>query len=257
MTETEFYIQNGNDKIFDLALFDENSFIAYSDKKEVITFHKRVFIEREIKYPVIRFIDNDKFLLADTRTEDNKPNAFIYDFNGKLLKAFLAGDGIEDILIHDNKIVVTYFDEGVFGEDGPNNDGLSVFNIDGKREFGFNESVQGIHIYDCYCICKHDNNKVLFYAYDFFNVIQLNLDTFQWQEFKTPHDFEGASALTSIDDKIIFHSSYQDKKSFFVWNRNDNTVIKASEYSPKLKGLENGKFLKFGEKGFTIIDVLN
>lgn len=257
MTETEFHIDVFQEKICDLDLSDDNFFIAYTDNKEIITSDKKISIEIEIKYPIVRLIDKEKFLLIDSRTDSNKQNAFIYDFNGRLLKTFLAGDGIQDVLIQNNKIVITYFDEGVFGEGGPNNNGLTVFNFDGKQEFGFNESIQGLHIYDCYCICKQDKNKVLFYAYDFFNVVQLNLDNFEWQEFKTPNDFEGASAMTNIDDKIIFHSSYHDKKSFFVWDRQNDEVTKAGEYGSNLKGLQAGKFLTFGEKGFVIIDVLN
>lgn len=257
MTETEFHIDISQEKICDLDVSDNNLFIAYTDNKEIITSDKKIALEIGLKYPIVRLIDEEKFLLLDSRTDSNKQNAFIYDFNGQLLKTFLAGDGIQDVLIQNNKIVITYFDEGVFGKDGPNNNGLTVFNFDGKQEFGFNESIQDLHIYDCYCICKQDKNKVLFYAYDFFNVVQLNLDNFEWQEFKTPNDFEGASAMTNIDDKIIFHSSYHDKKSFFLWDRQSGEVTKVGEYGSDLKGLQGGKFLTFGEKAFVIIDVLN
>lgn len=257
MTETVIYVDTGQGKILSIDVNGDSSFIAYTDSKEVITADKKFLIGVGIKFPIIRFLDQNKFLLADTRTSNESPNAYIFNFDGELQTSFLAGDGIEDILIHNNKIVVTYFDEGVFGQDGPNNNGLSVFSFDGKFQFGFNESADGLHIVDCYCICKHNRNKILFYAYDLFNVIELNLDNFGWKEFKTPADFQGASAMTSIGGKVIFHSSYHDKETFFMWDMQKDEVAKVGEYSFHLKGLENGKFLALGEKGFTVIDTLN
>lgn len=253
MDEQVTNIDTGAAKVLDLDADGQGSFIAFCDSGQVIANDKRVFINSQIQFPIIRILDGNKFLLADSRTEDDKPNAFVYDFTGQLLNSFLAGDGIQDILVHHNKIVVTYFDEGVFGADGPNNNGLSVFNFEGKQEFGFNESVDGLHIYDCYCICKHGNDKVLFYAYDYFDVTELNLDSYKWEKVKTPTDFKGASALTSKNGKIIFHSSYDDKQSFFEWNTQTMQVNKIGKYSSHLKGLDDGKFLAVGESGFTII----
>jgi len=257
MNETVIHVDTEQGKIISIDVKDDNSFVAYTDNKEVITGAKRLLIDSDIKFPIIRFLEKGKFILADTRTSNVNPNVYIFDFDGNLLKSFLAGDGIEDILIHNNKIVVTYFDEGVFGQDGPNNNGLSTFSFDGKLQFGFNGNKEGLHIYDCYCVCKTGSNKILFYAYDLFNVVELNLDDFSWKELKTPHDFKGASAMSSIGNKIIFHSSYHDKLSFFEWNIQEGVVAIVGEYSSQLKGLEKGKFLAVGERGFTIIDTLN
>lgn len=253
MDEKLINIDTGSAKILDLDADAQGLFIAFCDNGQVIANDKRVFINSQIKYPIIRTLDDNKFLIADCRTEENKPNAFVYDFTGQLLNSFVAGDGIQDILVHHNKIIVTYFDEGVFGADGPNNNGLSVFSFNGHLEFGFNESVDGLHIYDCYCICKHGIDKVLFYAYDYFDVTELNLDTYEWHKVKTPTDIQGFSALTSKDEKIIFHSSYDDKQSFFEWDTQTMDVITIGKYSSQLKGLDNGKFLAVGESGVTII----
>ena len=255
MNETVTLVDTGQSKILDLDVYGLGLFIAYTDHKEIITVDKKLITDIEVRFPIIRFINNSKFLLVDSRTLNSNPNAFILDFNGQVQQSFLLGDGIEDILIHNDKIVVTYFDEGVFGQDGPNNNGLTIFSLDGKQVFGFNECANGSLIYDCYCICKHGLSNILFYAYDIFNVINLNLDTFKWEEFKTPTDFKGASALTSINDnKIVFHSSYNDKNCFYSWDKQKNEVIKIGQYTSDLKGMEGGKFLAKGEKGFTIID---
>lgn len=255
MNEQVINIDTGTAKILDLDADGQGLFIAFCDNGQVIANNKRVTIDSQIQYPIIRNLDGNKFLLSERRTEDNKPNAFIFDFTGQLLNSFIVGDGIQDVLVHNNKIIVTYIDEGVFGADGPNNSGVSIFNFYGKKEFGFNENVDGLHIYDCYCICKHGTDKVLFYAYDYSGVIELNLDTFEWQRIKTPTEIQGFSALTSKDDKIFFHSSYDDKHSFFEWHPPTMELKTIGTYSSELKGLDKGKFLAFGESGFTIISL--
>ena len=253
MKEETTYIDVGNNKILNLDVDEFNSFIAFTDDDEVISDNIKLKINEKFQYLLIRKLNNERFLIADSRSL-NDFNGYIYNFNGQLISTFLAGDGIEDIVIQRNKIVVTYFDEGVLGKNGPNNNGVAVFNFQGQVEFGFNESIGSAEIIDCYCICKHGENRVLFYAYTEFKVYELNLDNYQWEAFETPDTFLGASAMTSKENNIIFHSSYDNKTCFFSWNRNTNEVTILGNYSSELTGLKNGKFLAFDDKGFTIVE---
>ena len=253
MTEQTTHIDVGQSKILNLDADDQGNFIAFTDNKTVLTKNHNLKIEIDLHFPIIRRLDNDTFFIADSRTEKDN-NGYIFKFSGQLVKSFLAGDGIEDIVVQQDKIVITYFDEGVLGDDGPNNDGLAVFNFSGEQIFGFNSSKIWGNILDCYCICKHGTNRILFYAYTDLKVFELNLDTFKVESFETPNDFSGTSAITSTADKIIFHSSYDDKRSFFSWDRNKKEVKRFGDYSPGLKGIKNGKFLIYGDSGYTIID---
>ena len=253
MTDRSININVGQDKILDLDADEQGQFIAFTNSKTVLTNDNSLTIDKEIRFPIIRRLDLETFLIADSRT-DKLSNGHIYNFNGKLIKSFLIGDGLQDILVHNKKIVATYFDEGVFGDDGPNNDGLAIFDLDGHQIFGYNSSVEKLGIDDCYCICKHKSNTVLFYAYSDFEVCELNVDTFKTTSFDTPTDFSGASAISSQAENIIFHSSYNDKTSFFYWDKEKNEVIKFGNYSPLLKGIGDGKFLAYGDNGFTIIN---
>ncbi len=255
MTEEVISIDIGNDEIINLDADDKGNFIAFTKNKRVVTNDHQLALAITIRFPIIRRLDANRFLIADGRTWKSSLNGFIYNFNGQLLHSFLAGDGIEDILIHHHKIIITYFDEGVSGDTGPNNDGLAIFNLEGKQEFGLNSSAGELLIIDCYCICKHGTNRILFYAYNNFDLVELNLDTFKQQRFKTPSDFEGAMSLSSFSDKIIFHSIYSDKKSFFIWDRTKQEVTKFGTYEGYLKGIKNGKFLIHDISGYTIIDI--
>jgi len=253
MTEETTHIDVGQNKILNLDADDQGNFIAFTDNKTVVSNDHNLKIEIDYSFPVIRRLNNDKFFIADSRTEKGN-NGYIFNFSGQLLKSFLAGDGIQDIIVHRDKIIITYFDEGVYGSDGPNGDGLAVFDFEGQQLFGVNSSAGNMVIADCYCICKHGTNRVLFYAYTDLKVFILNLDTFEIESFETPNDFSGTSAISSTADKIIFHSSYQDKRSFFSWDRNKKEVIKFGDYSSGLKGIKNGKFLIYGDSGYTIIN---
>lgn len=253
MTEHTTHIDVGQSKILNLDADEQGNFIAFTDNKTVITNDYNLEIEIDLRFPIIRRLDIETFFIADSRTEKGN-NGYIFNFKGQLLKSFLAGDGIEDIVVQRDKIVITYFDEGVYGSDGPNLDGLAVFNFEGLQQYGVNSSSGDIVIDDCYCICKHNLNKVLFYAYSKLKVFELNLDTYNIDSFDTPNDFSGTSAISSNADKLFFHSSYQDKRSFFSWDINKNEVIKFGDYSEGLKGIKNGKFLVFGERGYTIIN---
>jgi hypothetical protein len=253
MTEETTYIDVGQSKILNLDADDQGNFIAFTDNKMVITNDFNLKVDINIRFPIIRRLDGETFFIADSRTQKSD-NGYIFNFNGKLIKSFLAGDGIEDIIVHRNKIVITYFDEGIYGNNEPSTDGLAVFNFEGQQEFGVNSSAGNMVIDDCYCICKHQINSVLFYAYSALKVFALNLDTFKIECFETPIDFLGASAMSSTADKIIFHSSYQDKRSFFLWDRNKKEVTKFGDYSLGLTGIKNGKFLIYGDSEYTIIN---
>ena len=117
MTDRSININVGQDKILDLDADEQGQFIAFTNSKTVITNGTSLTIDKEIRFPIIRRLDLETFLIADSRT-DKLPNGHIYDFNGQLIKSFLIGDGIQDIIIHNKRIVATYFDEGVYGEDG-------------------------------------------------------------------------------------------------------------------------------------------
>jgi len=254
MRETVTYIENIEGKILNIDVKADNTFLAITDKKEVVTSSTIFTINGEVHFPIIRELNSKEFLIANLRNKNDNENAFIYDFNGNLKTKFKAGDGIEDIVINADKIVITYFDEGVFGDDGYNNNGLSIFDFNGNFQFGFNQNQQGLVIHDCYCICKIDDRKIAFYAYDFFNVIELDLNDFTITKLETPNIFEGANAMSKLNNKYIFHSSYYSKNEFFEWNLSNNSVKKIGEYNSTLKGLLNGSFLAFGDSGFTIIE---
>jgi hypothetical protein len=110
-------------------------------------------------------------------------------------------------------------------------------------------------IADCYCICKHGANRILFLPYTDFPLIELNLDTGDEKKYEIPENLKGSNGLTSTANSIMFHSPYEDNRGIYKWKIGDKTADKIGEYSGELRGLQDGRFLNIGLKGFTILDL--
>lgn len=255
MRENEIHIDLDGEVIVDIDCSADNFYVAITNKGNVVTPFSKKGIERIFEFPIIRLVEEGKFLIADSRVFASIDNCFIYDFEGNILSKFYAGDGIQDIEIVKEKIIITYFDEGVYGAFGPNKGGLVVFNQKGDVTLNYNERHGYQIISDCYCICRHGANRVLFFPFNSFQLTELNLDNYEEKIFKTPKEFEGCKSLTSMEDAIIFHSPYNDKRALLKWKLEDNKIEKIGEYLEGIRGLKNGRFLSKGEKGFTIIDL--
>jgi len=89
MNETVIYVETGQNKIFAIDVSNDNAYIVYTDNKEVITGDKRLLLDVDIKFPIIRFLGSNKFLLADSRINHKNLNAYIFDFDGNFWQVFL------------------------------------------------------------------------------------------------------------------------------------------------------------------------
>ena len=255
MKEETTSLNLGAQTIIDVDYSIGNHFIGVTNENNVVTPWDIFKINQAFKFPIIRRINNMFFLIADARVREKTDNCFIFDFKGKQLSKFFAGDGIQDIEVLNNRIIITYFDEGVFGMDGPNNEGLVVFDLTGKILFEYNSRHRENTIADCYCICPHSKKSILFFPYTEFPLIELNLETWKEKIYDIPEMLHGSNAVTSIGTNVIFHSPYDDKRGLFTWSIKDKAVTRIGKYSEGLRGLPGGRFLSKGEKGFTLIDL--
>jgi hypothetical protein len=253
MTEQIFTIDTGT-KLLHIDADESGNYIAINEDYEIITNTFRTRISHEIKVPNVKLLSDTLFLVMSYSVE-KQTNAFIYNREGQLLSSFYAGYGILDILVFNHCIVFTYCDEGVFADSGPNLEGLTVFNFQGEMLYGFNSHANWL-IADCYCACKMDEARVLFYPYTDFQMIALDVTTFRWEQYDTPRDFLGASSMTYKDGQVILHSTYKNKKDFFLWDMQQQQVTIPSAFNGYLKGLSHGKFIHPLPTGFNIIDPL-
>lgn len=99
----------------------------------------------------IRAINSgQQLVLVAGRSEGNSDlNASIYELDGKQQRSFIAGDGVQGVEVtRDNRILISYFDEGVFGDCNLSQKGLCVLDTSGAYIAGLNSSYHWID--DCY-----------------------------------------------------------------------------------------------------------
>ena len=241
----------GPHQLVDVDADEYGRYIALLDNAEVCTAAGRVRLPFTFEYPLIRELDEERFLIVETRQLTTN-NGHIFTYTGQRLLSFEAGDGIEDVLIQAGRIVISYFDEGVLSGTKPASDGLAVFDFTGQQVFGFNTS-QPHFILDCYCMCRQGKSKILAYTYTDFDLWEICLTSYRVSQLATPPDVEGATALTTFQNGVIFYSSYTYKTSFLWWNR-QTRVRRLPATQASLRGIGNGKFLAYDAAGFSILD---
>lgn len=255
MEVSNFILDLNNKNLIEFDFKSEHEYVGITRTNEIITPFSNFEIRSDVSFPIIRMVEEDLFLVIDARTKKDNKNCFVYDYKGTLINKFYLGDGIEEVIIVKKNIIVSYFDEGVFGSNGPNNNGLSIFNLNGELLFGYNGNGRQCFIADCYCMCKFDNQSVLFLAYTDFNLIELNIITHKEIVHKIPPNLYGSNALTTWKKKIYFSSPYDDQDGIYKWELGNENANKIGNYKGNLRGIPNGKFLNFNNKSYTIIEM--
>ncbi|MFC4686530.1 hypothetical protein ACFO4P_06225 [Epilithonimonas pallida] len=252
MTTQRINLELKQENIKNIYTDSYGKFIAITSQNNLIGNDFKFELKNEFHFPIVRYLNNENLLIIDDNDQITN-NAFILDFEGNIIKKFNAGIRIQDVIITKNKIVISYFDEGILGKNGPNNEGLTVFNFNGELRYGYKSSTGDNNLIDCYCLTNFGNKKVVFYGYTDFKLHELNLETYEVTSYETPKEFLGATSISSKNDNLIFHSSYEDKTSFYIWNLHANEVEKIESEEKKLIGTDNGSFFKFDKKHFTLI----
>ncbi|MFT3993962.1 MAG: hypothetical protein QM660_06615 [Dysgonomonas sp.] len=256
MSEQLFEIALDDGELVDIDIDQWGNYVGITDRQQVLTLSSSFYIYNKIKFALVRYL-TDILLLVVSRRTVKGDNAFIYNLEGELLKTFFAGDGVEDVIVVADKIIFSYFDEGVFGNPGPNNEGIAIFDFNGQFLYGFNSANQDM-IVDCYAMCKYDNDKILFYIYPDFPLVELNINTFKAIIYKTSDKFVGAHAMSAYQGQALFYGGYNKNQKFYLWNIWQQQAILIGEYSGgRIRGIGDGKFISVEKNGFKIINPLD
>jgi hypothetical protein len=220
--------------------------------KHIIRYGEAEFEEpRAVRFPIVRFLNPDTILLADSRTTTGYNNAWVFDRAGNLFASFCAGDAIADILGQTDTIVVTYFDEGVFGNVPPAQEGVCVYSATGRLRFGYTSEFgeQAVSVADCYCACWGQGFDIWFSPYADFPLVKLDVVTREQEVFSLPSLLTGAKALTTDGNRFFFHDP---DGAILSWRL--GVGVKSHGTCPdRLRGLRGGRFLFHGTSGYTLV----
>lgn len=194
----------------------------------------------KLTFPLVDMFEDGRVLLAETRAqwrnaEDYDKNGFIFDPVSRSLSNFLLGDGIEALGVDsEDRIWVSYFDEGVFGNlgwstpgpHGPGSGGLVCFGEDGNILWQFNGNDSADFIDDCYAL-NVTRNEVWAYYYSDFKLCRVD-------GCFSPHIFDavsvsGASAFAVSDAGLVFNRQYgEDPDCFHILQRSNDRIGQSS-----------------------------
>ena len=128
--------------------------------------------EEKWNYHYIQPIDNGHILLVGARSyyhdaQNIEENARVYDKNGRLIRSFCLGDGIEHVYVTKNQEIWTgYFDEGVFGnygwEEPIGRSGLVGWNASGHKIDSMEEDKE-YSIFECLALTSDAENRIWFF----------------------------------------------------------------------------------------------
>lgn len=147
-------------------------------------------------------------LLVETRRRGSSPNASVFDAEGRLSRRFAVGDGVEDVLVDAaGHAWVSYFDEGVVGNDPLSNTGLNAFDpTSGERIWAYSSDRYGEPILDCYAL-NVAGREAWAYYYTPFDLVHVNRDG-QLERWTT--SVRGAQAIALSDAGVLLLGTYGD-----------------------------------------------
>jgi hypothetical protein len=218
---------NFSGKIKAFEVLDANSYSVLTKQRELHTENWMINFKKDFRSPIIRRIDNDSILIADSRSNENEKNAVVYHSNGEVINSFSIGDAVKDIIVFDRKLVVSYFDEGVMAQKKFSKEGLAIFNMKGIMTWGFNSNSE-YEIWDCYQVVRTDRDKVLFFGYGKFPICELNIDFLTLEEIDIP--VGGSVDSVSCENNYLY---WKNSKEVYCFNRDSLELKKVLEFTKK------------------------
>ncbi|WPZ19671.1 TetR family transcriptional regulator [Geobacillus subterraneus] len=213
-----------------------------------------------VRFPIIRWVDSERFLLADARSDGISHNVFLVDLHGNVQHSFCGGDGIEDIAVGKEGIWISYFDEGVFGK-GISAEGLVLFRLDGSPIFNYHSHLTDRPmIIDCYAICKGRSSTLWLFPYNDFSLIHLDPCAKAMQRYEVPEPLHGSTALCVRGKYAYFGNSYHAKEELYSWDIGNGKLEKIGRIHGAARGLgpkETSHFISVDGDSTSVHTILN
>lgn len=185
--------------------------------------HKKEVIVKNQKwnYHFIQPMENDRIVLVCARSHlyENgvfDRNARVFDMSGNQVNAFLLGDGIQNFYVtKGNNIWTSYFDEGIFGNNGWNQPigsyGLRAWDSDGNGQYKY-PNMDPHFISDCYALNVMSDDEVWFYYYTDFEVARYYKGSIDY--FKP--NIEGSDGFIVYEDYVLFRGGYSKHDKYIL-----------------------------------------
>lgn len=179
-------------------------------------------------YHFASMLNNQEVLLTCARAYGKEENAQLYDIGGNVVKEFYFGDGIQDIQIaKDGLIWGSYFDQGVFSDDGMGASGLNCWNQKGEKVYSFSPQNGLNYMADCYALNVINSDEVWFYYYTEFPLVRLK-NKKEISYWNVP--IRGAHAFSIFENYVLMSPGYNEKTFHLFKLGLDKKVKSCAEY---------------------------
>ena len=203
----------------------------------------------DFTFPVFDVFPDRRVLIAASRCawgmgDKYLLNGLIYDPKTGERTLFLAGDGIESLAINSKShIFISYYDEGVFGNngwegqgiEGPGVGGVTCFDDTGEVLWQHNKTANmedGSFISDCYAL-NVSGSDAYYYFYTDFLLAKTNskFETTLWRT-----SMSGCHCFAISRDAILFSGQYDDDlgNEFYLMRRTPNKLTRQTKIYAKL-----------------------
>ena len=190
-------------------------------------------------------------------------NAWIVSVaDGAILRSFSVGDGVNDALILSDFIVISYFDEGIYGDTRPAKEGIAIFDHSGAYLWGYQSEIDdAAMIDDCYAICPAGPNRIQFFSYSDFPLVELDVERRIQTKTAVPKWLHGCGAITSLGLTTFLRGPYPSKRApqearngVFALNRMTGKTRPAGLVPGSfVRGLHNGQMLSISEQRVGVV----
>lgn len=144
-------------------------------------------------------------------------NAAVFGGDGSVRRRFLVGDGIQNVQTTDDGLIWTsFFDEGVFGNNGwdrpVGESGLIAWDAEGIRVFTNSEA----DIADCYALNVVSDEEVWFYYYTDFKLCRLSGPAARPSVSFLDPKIAGSSIFATDGRRFLMDNGYQDRARYML-----------------------------------------
>ncbi len=211
-------------------------------------------------YPLVRWIDYNHFLIVNARNHSDTDNVFIINLDGTLLNSFYCGDAIEDIVVSNEGIWISYFDEGIFGQ-GISTEGLVLFSYEGTPIFRYHSDLlDRPPIVDCYAICKGTSSSLWLFPYSDFPLLNVNPVKKTIKSYKVPKVLHGANGICVRGNFAYFYDSYNSNKELYCWEigkHRPQVIGRVNGHTRGLDTRESHHFLSIDKRNVKVYRMIN
>jgi hypothetical protein len=201
----------------------------------------------------VRVLATADVLVVAPWCQGTEAGAAVVSPTGERRTTFDVGRGVQDVVVTGDRIVCSYFDEGIFSADPLSREGLCVFDVAGRRVLGYHADVEGaVRVDDCYCLGAGASDEVWFSAYQSFNLVRLNVRTGAQAIRDLPAELHGCRALAVSGTEVYLYGPYANPTA--VYRLTDGAPpARCGTIPGVVRGLGAGAFLAVGPRGYCII----